>query len=89
VSVRLCSRCGGPVAHQDIWNDAHRYFPDCVFFLNTVRKAAIEVAGRDWGTSVTESYHNLRMASMDNLRALLKPALPPQGGLNKEEKDSK
>ena len=84
MKAATCSRCGGPTAHQDVWNDTHRYFPDCVFFLNAIRKAAIEVAAHDWGTSVSESYHNSRMAAMDNLRALVRPALPPVADQQKQ-----
>lgn len=72
----ICERCGGPTAHQNVWQNSHRHLPDCLFFLKSIRNAAAEVAALDWGTSVTESFHHSRMASMERLRGLLTGALP-------------
>ena len=40
--------------------------------LRAVVRDAEKVALYDWGTSCSEDYHNLRMASMHSLRATLK-----------------
>ncbi len=80
----ICERCGGPTAHQNVWQNSHRHLPDCLFFLKSIRNAAAEVAALDWGTSVTESFHHSRMASMEKLRGLLTgaPAKPDEQPLS-------
>lgn len=37
-----------------------------------LKQLAENVAAYDWGTSVTESYHNRRVAAMERLREMLK-----------------
>jgi len=46
-------------------------------WLLNVYHAAVEVASRGWGTSVSECYHFSRLSSMARLRAALEAPLPP------------